>query len=61
MSCVVILMNVCCYITVAMVWRSFSVKGFGIYEMMTVAVAKLLKEVYYLQVLQRSTIITTSV
>jgi hypothetical protein len=45
----IILMNVCVVIAVAMVWRSFAVKGFWALwdNIITVAIVMLLREAYY--------------
>jgi hypothetical protein len=56
-------MNVCVVIIVAMVWCSFAVKGFWALwdNIITVAMVMLLRDAYYVHVLQRSTVIITSV
>jgi hypothetical protein len=50
---VIIFINVCAVITVAMVWRSFAVKGFWALwdNIITVTMVILLKKAYYAQLL----------
>jgi hypothetical protein len=58
-----IFMNVCVVITVAVFWCSFAVKGFWALwdNIITVAMVMLLREAYYVHVLQRSMVIITSI